>query len=78
MVAKRNNPGKVIYWGVIGTGRIAHDFTTALKASTRGRVWAVASRQIESSKSFAKDFNIPNAYGTYEELFDDPSIGLID
>jgi len=62
-------------WGVVGTGRIAQDFVQALTNSDRGVAHAVASRQLASAQEFATRFGIPRAFGSYDELFDDPQVG---
>jgi dihydrodiol dehydrogenase / D-xylose 1-dehydrogenase (NADP) len=65
-------------WGILGTGRIAQDFVTALhRTSTRGEVVAVASRHLESSKEFSQKYGIPKSYGSYEELLNDPEVDAI-
>lgn len=68
---------KKIKWGILGTGWIAHKFTTALQTVENSEIYAVGSRSIESAQKFAVEFNIPRAYGTYEELVSDPDIDVI-
>ena len=36
---------------------------------------AIAARSLDSAQKFAKRFSIPKAYGSYEELTNDPNIG---
>ncbi len=36
---------------------------------------AVAARSLEDANAFAKKFNIPKAYGSYEELVKDGDVG---
>ena len=40
------------------------------------QVCAVASRDLKRSQEFAKKFNIPKAYGSYEEISRDKDLGL--
>lgn len=40
------------------------------------QVVAVGARALSSAESFAKEFNIPKAYGSYKELAQDPDLGL--
>jgi len=68
---------KKIKWGILGTGWIAHKFTTALQTVENSEICAVGSRTIESAQKFAAEFNVPRAYGTYEELVGDPDIDAI-
>eukprot|EP01102_Stenamoeba_stenopodia_P022158 TRINITY_DN9140_c0_g1_i1.p1 TRINITY_DN9140_c0_g1~~TRINITY_DN9140_c0_g1_i1.p1 ORF type:complete len:357 (+),score=74.68 TRINITY_DN9140_c0_g1_i1:35-1072(+) len=64
-------------WGILGTGRIAHDFAQALKNSDRGRVHAIASRQLSSAQDFATREGIERAYGAYEDLLNDPLVDVV-
>jgi len=68
---------KVWRWGILSTGKIAQDFVTALKDVKSATVVAVGSRSLEDAKSFAKRFNIPSAYGSYEELVEDEEVDVI-
>lgn len=64
-------------WGIASAGKISHDFVTALNTlpSEEHRVIAVAAQQLDRAKTFATEHNIPNAYGSYEELAKDPDVG---
>lgn len=68
---------KKIKWGILSTGWIAHKFVTALQVVENSEIHAVGSRTIESAQKFATEFNIPKAYGTYEELVSDSEIDVI-
>eukprot|EP01137_Pigoraptor_chileana_P014508 Opistho-2@69219 len=68
---------RVFRWGILGTGRIAHDFTLALTVVEDARVVAVGSRSESSAAKFAQDHNISKSYGTYEELVNDAEIDII-
>jgi len=69
---------QTVQWGIIGCARIA---ATALipgvKSSANGDVLAVASRGLEKAQEYARQFDIPRAYGSYEELLDDPEIQAV-
>jgi predicted dehydrogenase len=67
-----------IRWGVLGAARIAT--VKVIPAMMRGElteIAAIASRDIERAKSAAADLRIPKAYGSYQELLDDPEIDAI-
>lgn len=51
-------------WGIVGPGNIAHDFARDLKyaKSPQQRVHAVLANKKESSKAFARAFNVPNEF----------------
>ena len=57
-----------IRWGIIGTGRIARAFAEGLKFTTNGVFKAIASRDYERAKLFAKEWNIDLAFGSYQEI----------
>jgi len=69
---------KKIRWGVIstaliGTGKVI----PGMQRSKRGRVDAIASRDLSRAKREAKKLGIPKAYGSYEEMLADPEIDAI-
>lgn len=68
---------KKIKWGILGTGRIAKTLATALKIVPNSELYAVGSRTETKAREFATEFNIPNAYGSYEELVSNPDIDVI-
>ena len=67
-------------WGVLGLGRIAHDFSTALKMSG-AHITAVAAGSLPNAtgraQAFAKLYGVPTSYGTYEELATDPNVDIV-
>src|SRR5512134_2191434 len=67
-----------IRWGVISTANIGRGrVIPAIQQSNNGRVYAVASRELDKARLFADDLNIPRTYGSYEELIADPDIDAI-
>jgi predicted dehydrogenase len=64
-------------WGILGTGNIARQFATGVNASGRGRLAAVASRTSDKAQAFGQVHHIPRAYGSYQQLLDDPSVQAI-
>lgn len=73
----KENTGKTIRWGIMGTGWIAEQFAADLTYVNNGEGAAVGSRTRNSAEQFAAKFNIPRAYGSYEELANDPEIDAI-
>lgn len=67
---------KKYQWGIIGLGTIAHEFAESFEQKTSDLI-AVASRSIEKAKNFAERYHIPKAYGSYQELLNDPEIDII-
>jgi len=58
----------VLRWGIMGPGWIAERFTESVQAHTDQVIAAVGSRSLSRSKAFADAFDVPAAYGSYEEL----------
>lgn len=63
--------------GIIGAGWIAHKMSLGIAPLKDIEVYAIASRSIEKAKEFATEHNIPAAYGSYEEMLDDPEVDLV-
>jgi len=63
--------------GIIGAGWIAHKMTLGIVPLKDIEIYAIASRSIEKAKEFATEHNIPAAYGSYEEMLDDPEVDLV-
>jgi len=64
-------------WGLIGCGRISHDFTQALKLLPTATVVACSARSLDSAKAFAKNHGIEKSYGSYNELVNDPEVDIV-
>ncbi len=63
--------------GILGTANIARAFVTGVAPSATVAVTAVASRSAAKAVQFAGEFGIPAAYGSYQQLLDDPAIDAI-
>jgi D-xylose 1-dehydrogenase (NADP+, D-xylono-1,5-lactone-forming) len=68
---------KILNWGLLSTARINRALIPPLRASKRNQLLAVGSRTPDSADSYAREWKIPRAYGTYEELLADPDIDVI-
>ncbi|HKL99718.1 MAG TPA: Gfo/Idh/MocA family oxidoreductase [Mobilitalea sp.] len=68
---------KTIHWGILGAGNIAATFATAINYLEASKLTAIASRNLDKAKKFADRFHIDKAYGSYEELVQDPEIDVI-
>jgi len=64
-------------WGIIGCGRVSHDFTQALKLLPSAKVVACSARSLESAKNFADKHKIEKSYGSYNELVNDGSVDIV-
>lgn len=63
--------------GIIGSGTIAHKMAETVTKSGIANMYAIASRSIDKAREFAAIYNIPKAYGSYEEIAADSDIDLI-
>ena len=66
-----------IKWGIVGLGRISDLFVTDLALVETAEVHAVASRSQEKADAFAQKFGAKRAYGSYDDIFNDPSVDFI-
>ncbi|XP_063985486.1 trans-1,2-dihydrobenzene-1,2-diol dehydrogenase-like [Diachasmimorpha longicaudata] len=66
-------------WGIVSTGKIAHDFTTALATlpNTEHQAVAVAARDVSRAEKFAQLHNISKHYGNYEALAKDTNVEIV-
>lgn len=66
-----------INYGIISTAQVVPRFIAGIRESRNGRVAAVASRDLPKATAFAKEHEIPKAYGTYQELYQDEEIDIV-
>ena len=67
-----------VRWGIISTADIGvTKVIPGLMKSRQLEVVAIASRSLSTAKRAARKLGIPVAYGSYEELLDDPSIEAV-
>ncbi len=64
-------------WGIIGAGGIARTFARDVPRYTRAEIVAVASRDLGRASAFAREMGIPMAFGSYEELVEDPNVDAV-
>jgi predicted dehydrogenase len=67
-----------VRWGILGAANIAlKKVIPGMQRSALAQVVAIASRDIAKARAAANDLGIPRAYGSYQELIDDPDIEAI-
>ncbi|MCM4168264.1 scyllo-inositol 2-dehydrogenase (NADP(+)) IolU [Arenibacter antarcticus] len=66
-----------IRWGIIGLGNIAHSFIKDLALVNNAEITAVASRNLEKSKTFAGEYHVPLAFGSYSELLECKEVDVV-
>lgn len=66
-----------IRWGILSTATINDVVIDGIRNASRSELTAVASRDPEKAGAYAAERNIPKAYGSYEELLNDPDIDAV-
>jgi predicted dehydrogenase len=67
-----------VRWGILGTAKIAlAKVIPAMQRSPWCEITAIASRDLSKAKDAAGELNIPNAYGSYEELLADENVEVV-
>lgn len=68
---------KKVKWGVLGPGFIAHSFAKSFPEGDNCELYAVGAITQKSADDYAKKFNVPKAYGSYEDLIADKDVDII-
>ena len=66
-----------IRWGILACGRIAKKFAADLQLVDDGVLVAVASRNIDNARAFAKAYPAKYVFGSYEELVNSKEVDAI-
>lgn len=69
--------GRKFNWGIIGPGRIAHQFADGLKVIDDAALYAVASTQLDRAQAFAAQHGGEKTYDNYEALVSDSQVDAI-
>lgn len=72
-----NYEGQKVRWGLLSTANINRRLIPAIRASERGELVAVASRSLAPAEEYARQWGIPLAYGSYEELLNSDKVDVI-
>ena len=69
---------KKIKWGVLGTAYIfERDTAEGMKQAENCELYAIAGRSMEKAQQFKEKYGFAKAYGSYQELIDDPEVEAI-
>ncbi|NPV84792.1 MAG: Gfo/Idh/MocA family oxidoreductase [Anaerolineae bacterium] len=68
---------KKLNWGILGTARISQKLISAMKLSKRSQFYGIASRSSQNAEAFARQWNIPKSYSSYEALLADPTVDVV-
>jgi predicted dehydrogenase len=64
-------------WGLLSTANINRRLIPAVRASRQGELTAVCSRTQESADRYAKEWGIPHAFGSYQEMLDSDMVDVV-
>lgn len=64
-------------YGILSTSSIAPRFIAGVRQAQAGEILALSSRTLEKAKEKAALWDIPKAYGSHEELLQDPQIDIV-
>ena len=66
-----------VRWGILGTGKIARQFATALQQTPGAVLAGVASRDGAKAAAFAEEFGVQRSFDSYQALADADAIDLV-
>jgi predicted dehydrogenase len=66
-----------VKWGIVSTADINRKVIPGAHASEKVELVAVASRDRAKADAYAREWEIPRAYGTYEALLADPEVEAV-
>ena len=64
-------------YGILSTSSIAPRFIAAVRACGKGSIVALSSRTLEKAKEKAAQWDIPTAYGSHNDLLQDPNVNIV-
>ena len=65
-------------WGIMGCARISRrGLIPGIRESASGTLTAIASRERATAEAWAAEFNVPHAWGSYEELLADADVDAV-
>jgi predicted dehydrogenase len=68
---------KTYNWAILGCGKIAKKFSEDLSLLPNANLYAAASRNLDNANRFAKEMGYEKAYGSYEEMVNDPNVDAV-
>ncbi|MDX1613055.1 MAG: Gfo/Idh/MocA family oxidoreductase [Candidatus Promineifilaceae bacterium] len=66
-----------VRWGLLSTANINRRLIPAIRASARGRLVAVASRNQARAETYAAEWEIPQAFGSYEAMLNTDEVDAV-
>jgi xylose dehydrogenase (NAD/NADP) len=68
---------KKVRWGILSVAKINERLLPAFAKAENAQLAAIASRSLDKAQAAAKAAGIPAAYGSYEQLLDDPNLDAV-
>ncbi len=68
---------KTVRWGLISTANINRRLIPPIRASKRGTLAAVASRDLAKARDYAREWGIKQAFGSYEEMLESDAVDAV-
>lgn len=68
---------KTYNWAILGCGHIAGKFSDDLKLLPKAKLYAAAARDLNKAQVFATEKGFEVAYGSYEEMVNDPKVDVV-
>lgn len=66
-----------VRWAILGAGRIAHAFAGDIALVAEARLQAVAARDFGRARSFADQYQAPDAYGDYDSMLSSADVDAV-
>ena len=66
-----------IRWGLLSTAHINRRVIPAIRESERGELTAVASRQLNTAVAYAKEWDIPDVFQSYDNMINSDAIDAV-
>jgi predicted dehydrogenase len=64
-------------WGILGAGKIAEKFASAVNYVEGSEIFAIASRDGNKARAFAEKYGASHVHDEYRKLAEDPDIDII-
>jgi len=68
---------KPIRWGFLSTANITHKIARAIQKTTTNEIVCIGSRFLDKAQAWPTQYSIPRAYGSYQEVLDDPEVDAV-
>lgn len=62
---------------IMGAGSIANKMAATITKMENIEAYAIAARELDRAEDFAKKYGFTKAYGSYEEMLNDPEVELV-